>query len=71
LGISIIKTPDSGRPLLPKTFGVSHIWEIRVFEAYDDWFLLVLIFFGDIRYYRCDQLDGIIMCLRDHYVIPR
>ena len=34
-----------------------------IFKAYDEWFFLII----DGNYYKCDQLDGLLNCLKNEY----
>jgi len=53
------------KPILNKDGESEYIQEIRVDKVIDEWYYLKLtISEDDYHYYKCDQLDGLLDCLK-------
>jgi hypothetical protein len=40
----------------------------RIFKVEDDWYYLVGYFGGEISYYRCDEFQGLLECIKDKII---
>ena len=49
-------------------FSVSDI-TCEIYESFDEWFYIETIYKGIRRWYKCDQIEGVIDCIKDIYSI--